>query len=190
MRLLRIESSGGGNYLKHYELVYENRAGKEKHFEIVSHREHLNEENLGEAVSGVSVVAFCGGKLLLLREFRMGVNRYVYNLCAGMLEAGEGIEECVRREMYEETGLRVTKIHEILPPCYAAVTLSDIRNCIVYAEVEGTIGEHASANEEIKAGLYSREEVAELIREQDFTARAQVVAHDFVYFGSFSGKFT
>ena len=34
----------------------------------------------------------------------MGVNKYIYNLCAGMVEGSETIEECVRRELYEETG--------------------------------------------------------------------------------------
>lgn len=60
-------------------------------------------------MSGVSIVAFHEDKMLLLREFRMGVNRFVYNLCAGMLNEGESIEECIQRELYEETGLGVKR---------------------------------------------------------------------------------
>ena len=52
---------------------------------------------IGGKPSGVSIVATCQDKLLLLHEFRMGVNRYVYNLCAGMLEPDESIEKCIVR---------------------------------------------------------------------------------------------
>ena len=39
MRLLKINKVREGRYLKNYELVYENRAGHEKKYEIVSHHE-------------------------------------------------------------------------------------------------------------------------------------------------------
>ena len=104
MKLLEINKVREGKYLKNYELVYENRAAHEKRYEIVSHHEIREISELGEKVSGVSIVAVYEGKLLLLREFRMGVDRFVYNLCAGMKEEEETMEECIRRELYEETG--------------------------------------------------------------------------------------
>ena len=35
----------------------------------------------------------------------MSINKSIYNLCAGMLQEGESVEDCARRELYEETGL-------------------------------------------------------------------------------------
>ena len=184
MKLKGLEKTGSGKYLKHYRLIYENMAGHEKGYEIVSHAEMDDPAQLGTKVSGVSIVAYCGERMLLLREFRMGVNRYIYNLCAGMLEDGETVEDCVRRELYEETGLRLIRMIDELRPSFAAVSLSDIKNRVIFAEVEGEIEEHASENEDITARLYTREEVAKLVENEDFSSRAQVAA----YFFAKSGK--
>lgn len=179
MKLLRIEPDSSGKYLKKYTLVYENKAGKEKPYEIVSHHDINATEEIGNQVSGVSIVAYHEGKLLLLREFRMGVNRYIYNLCAGRLEKGESIEDCIRRELYEETGLSLKRILHILKPSYAAVSFSDVRTQIAFVEVEGTFADHTSDNEEIRAGFYTKEEVNELLENEDFSSRAQAIAYFF-----------
>ena len=94
-----------GKYLKNYELEYENKSGKSKKYEIVSRSEITSVDELGKKVSGVSIVVFYEGKMLLLKEFRMAVNRYIYNLCAGMIEPGETLMDTIERELHEETGL-------------------------------------------------------------------------------------
>lgn len=129
--------------------------------------------------SGVSIIATCDGKMLLLREFRMGVNREVYNLCAGMLEAGETIEECIARELYEETGLQVKSIRKILPPSFAAVAISDVTTYIAFVETAGTIADHTSDNEQITAAFYTRAEVKALLDSEAFSSRAQLAAYFF-----------
>lgn len=48
-------------------------------------------EELGSVNRGVAIIAMYKGKLLLLREFRMPVNDYVYNLVAGTIEPGETV---------------------------------------------------------------------------------------------------
>ena len=50
MKLLEINKVREGKYLKNYELVYENRAGHEKRYEIVSHHEIREISELGEKV--------------------------------------------------------------------------------------------------------------------------------------------
>lgn len=180
MKLISIQKVKDGKYLKNYELTYENKSGKQKIFEIVSHHDIKTEEELGNSVSGISIVAFKDGKLLLLHEFRMGVNRFVYNMCAGMKEKGETTEECVARELKEETGLDLKKIIKILPPSYAAVAISDISNQIIVAEVSGTLSsEFTSENEDIHANFYTKEEVAVLIDQGIFSSRAQWLAYSY-----------
>ena len=119
-------------------------------------------------------------KLLLLKEFRMAINRSVYNLCAGMINPGETIEECAARELYEETGLTVKKITKILPASYSAVAISDIMTNIVYVEAEGNISnEHFSENEEIRAAFYSAKEIAAMLETEAFSSRSQLAAYQF-----------
>lgn len=185
MKFLRFEKVRDGKYLKNYEITYLNRSGKEKKYEIVSRRNLNGIEDVGGAPSGVSIVAFCQGKMLLLHEFRMGVNRTVYNLCAGMIEQGESIEECVQRELYEETGLKVRQIKKILPPSFAALAISDTTTYIAFAEVEDTRDgqDHFSENEQIESAFYTREEVWRLLETEPFSSRAQLAAYYFAEYG-------
>lgn len=183
MEFLRFEKVKDGKYLKNYEITYRNKIGQEKKYEIVSRRELKNVEDVGGAPSGVSIVATHKGRLLLLHEFRMGVNRTIYNLCAGMIEANETIEDCIRRELYEETGLTVKEIKKILPPSFAAVAISDTTTYIAFVEVEGDFKDHTSNNEQITARFYTGDEVKELIETEPFSSRAQMAAYFFAYYG-------
>lgn len=179
MKLLKMEKVKDGKYLKNFELTYLNNANKEKKYEIVSRRDLQGPEELGAASSGLSVVAICDGKLLLLNEFRMGVNKRIYNLCAGMLEKGESTEECIRRELYEESGLELSEILCVLPPSFAAVAISDTVTNIAIIKACGTISPHPSCNEDIIAGLYTKEQVKELLEKDSFSSRAQLAAFVF-----------
>lgn len=181
MKLVGFEKVRDGRYLKNYELTYLNKEEKIKKYEIVSRRELNGPQDLGLRASGVSIIATCEERLLLLREFRMGVNREIYNLCAGMIEDGETMEDCIKRELYEETGLRVKKIKKILPPSYAAVAISDISTQIAIVETEGELdGSHTSVNEEIAAKFYTKKEVEALLKKEAFfSSRAQIAAYFF-----------
>ena len=180
MKLLSMNEIDGGRYLHRYELVYENRAGREKHYEIVSRRAITSPEELGRVSSGISMIVTQNGRMLLLKEFRMAINCSVYNLCAGMMNEGESIEDCVKRELFEETGLKVKEIKKILPASYAAVAISDIMTNIVYVEAEGEIsGEYASANEEIQAAFYDADELMTMLETEAFSSRSQLAAYQF-----------
>lgn len=180
MKLVSFNKIKDGKYLKNYELEYENRSGKIKKYEIASRAEITSSEQLGEKVSGVSIVALYEDKLLLLREFRMAVNRHIYNLCAGMIEDGETMEECIARELHEETGLNVKEIIDILPPSYAAVGISDVQTQIAIVKADGQLSdEFLSENEEIEAKFYTKQEVKALLETGKFSSRAQVMAYFF-----------
>lgn len=179
MEFLGLEKIKDGKYLKNYELKYLNKEGKEKIYEIVSRRELCAVSDVGNTPSGVSIIATQGDKMLLLHEFRMGVNRTIYNLCAGMIEDGETIEECIARELYEETGLKVKQIKKILPPSFSAVAISDITTYIAFVETVGSIHDHSSVNEQIEAKFYTKAEIKELLETEPFSSRAQMAAYFF-----------
>lgn len=179
MKLIHFEKVKDGKYLKNYEITYLNKAGREKKYEIVSRNELHGPEDLGRKPSGVSIVAFQDNKMLLLREFRMGINRSIYNLCAGMINPDETIEACIRRELYEETGLAVKRFIKILPPSFSAVAISDTSTYIAFVEAMGEFEDHTSENEKIEANFYTKEEVMHLIENEPFSSRAQMAAYFF-----------
>lgn len=180
MKFIKMEKVKDGKYLKNYELTYLNKAGREKKYEIVSRNELSEVSDIGKKTSGVSIIATMNNKLLLLHEFRMGVNKRIYNLCAGMIEEGESIEECISRELYEETGLEVKEIKKILPPSYAAVAISDVKTYIAYVEVTGNFYDNTSDNEDIEKDFYTAKQVKNLLETEEFSSRAQIAAYNFV----------
>lgn len=180
MEYISFEKVRQGKYLKNYEIKYLNRAGKEKIYEMVSFNEMSDPSELGKKTNGISIVALAEGKLLLLREFRMAVGQEIYNLCAGMIEEGETIEAAITRELYEETGLEVVKILHVLEPSFAAVGISDTCTRLCFIEAKGEISFHGSNNEQIKAALYSKDEVKALLQTEKFSSRSQLVAFSYL----------
>ena len=166
-----------GKYLKSYVLDYESDDGHKKSYEFVSHRRLNSIEDIGNHVSGVSMCVIKDGKLLLLREFRMAVNRFIYGMCAGMWDEGADLTDCMKRELYEETGLKLKRVLHVLPPSFAAVSMSDIKNQIAIVEAEGDTSNNATYNENISAAFYDKDEVRHLIDTEDFSSRAQVLAY-------------
>ncbi|HKM03830.1 MAG TPA: NUDIX hydrolase [Lachnospiraceae bacterium] len=179
MKFIKLEKVKDGKYLKNYEVTYLNKVGNEKKYEIVSRKELSSMEDLGKIPSGVSIVATKDNKMLLLKEFRMSLNKSIFNLCAGMIDEGETIEQCIRRELYEETGLSVGKITKILPPSFSAVGFSDISTYIAFVEATGEFSDHTSDNEKISCSFYSKEELAILLETEEFSSRSQMAAYFF-----------
>lgn len=168
-------------YLKNYTLNYTNRAGKEKIYEIVSNHDLESKEDIGKKPTGVVVIGYHEDKILLCKEFRMGINDFCYNLPAGHIDEGEDAIQCAKRELYEETGLSLAEVIDILPPSFGAPDMTDSAAWVVMAKVDGEFEDHSEENEWIEAGFFSKEEVKKLIREEKFSGRAQIAAWFFAF---------
>lgn len=172
------------HFLKSYTLNYTNIKGNEKLYEMVSNFDYENPEEIGQKASGVVVVGFRGNELLLLREFRMGVNQFIYNMPAGHSEPDESVEECAKRELREETGLHIKKIYKILPPAYAAPDLSDSSAWVIMAEVEGEFNPQTEEDEYIQPLFADRKLLERLLDGEKFSGRAQLMAYFFCKMGN------
>ena len=76
-------------------------------------------------------------RILLIKEFRMGVNGYVWAFPAGLIDGDETAEQAARRELKEETGLNITKIKDILKPSFSCSGVTDEKSVIIFCEVDG-----------------------------------------------------
>lgn len=176
MELVSIEKIGG-NYIKKYDITYKNREGGYKTYEVVSREDIIDGNTLGKKTNAVMIVPFVGDKILMSKEFRLAVNKVVYNFPAGLIDEGETIEEAAIRELKEETGLEVTKVLKVLPSSYSAIGISDERVAIVFVRAEGEITGSDNVNEEIESQLYSKEELKNIVENtNNMCSRTQLVA--------------
>lgn len=176
MKLVSIENMMN-SYLKMYNITCENNNGEQRKYEMVSRTGGLTLKSMGEKVNAVMIVPLVKDKVLLSREFRIPVNRWVYNYPAGLVDPGETIEQAAIRELREETGLSTTKVLFTLPPAYSSTGLTDERLAIVFVEAEGEIVGSDNINEEIESRLYTLEELKEIILTcDDMCSRTQLAS--------------
>ena len=72
-------------------------------------------------------------RILLLRQFRHAADGYIWEIPAGRLDPGETPEECARRELAEETGMRASRL-ERLTTFYTTPGFTDERIHLVLAD--------------------------------------------------------
>ena len=75
-------------------------------------------ETFQHPVSVVIVPVLQNSRVLLIRQFRHALKRYIYEVPAGTSEPGESLLTCAKRELAEETGYRATRwqrLHEFYP---------------------------------------------------------------------------
>ncbi|MFB7720585.1 MULTISPECIES: NUDIX hydrolase [unclassified Nocardia] len=98
-------------------------------------RQQANSEGITHFVVGVAV--FRGGKLLVVRRVADDYHGGMYELPGGGVESGESFAQCVERELFEETGLRVLRITDVLGGFdYATRTKSRVRKYSFVVEAE------------------------------------------------------
>lgn len=117
-----------------------------------------------EAVVIVPVLKQPGkpNRLVAIREFRVPLGCYTYGFPAGLVEKGESVKATVEREMLEETGCEVVKIHKVTRPLYSSMGLTDESVVMVYADVKKKRGAMPEASEDIEVMFLNFEEVCEI----------------------------
>ena len=85
--------------------------------------------------------------------------------------------EAAKRELMEETGLRLISIDDHIGMSYSAVGFSNEMNVCVVGKCEGDIRLSDSSFEEIHAAWYTRKEVRELLKTERFAARTQAYCY-------------
>ena len=106
-------------------------------------------------ISPAIIVAITNGDKLLMSRYAHGVYRR-YALIAGYVEVGETFEECVRREVMEEVGLKVKNIRYYKSQPWA---FSDTVMIGFTAQLDGDDTIQLQEDELSEAGWYTRDQV-------------------------------
>lgn len=187
MILRGIKKKVEGKFTTLYNLIYENKNGKKKVYEMLSYDKNLsmkNKENLsGKSANSIVLFVFNKDKtkVLLNKEYRLSVNHEIYNTIAGLIEPNENYILAARRELKEESGLDLVDIIEILPSSFSAIGVSNEKSMTIICTADGEIdSSKAGEDEELESFWVDKEKAKEILEDRNgyIAARTQM----FLYF--------
>ena len=186
LKITKVKKITDYPFLNMYEVAYRDLGGREKIWQIASRSDPPKSiSGKFDLPDAVVIVPYHRKqqKMAIIREFRIPLNDYQYGFPAGLVDPGESVEETVKRELFEETGLTVTDIVRISPPIYNSSGITDESISMVYVECEG---EHrreknTSGSEDIETLFVDAPEAAALCGRGDikFDVKTWLVLYEY-----------
>ncbi|SFD47938.1 NUDIX hydrolase [Clostridium uliginosum] len=171
-RIIKFNNLAATKFLNLYSVQYKNKIGNIKDWIIASRKDEdtLQEQYFNgkkDNIDGVVIVALhkATKKLVIIKQYRVPINNYVYELVAGLVDPNEDIKTTVTRELMEETGLKILEItNKGNDKVYASPGMTDEALALVYCTCEGEFSkEYLEEDEDIEAMLVSQEEAKKII---------------------------
>ncbi len=185
MKYQGIRKIHEGKFITRYDVDYVTTQGNIKTYEIISRNRDIRSLEALQNRTPDSVIMILtdegGQRILVNREYRMAMAQWIYNFPAGLIDPGETPEQSAKRELWEETGLTLVRIDDVLDNSYSAVGFANERNICVFGAATGEFRESTSDVEEIVPGWYTKAEMRELLRTEPFAARTQAYCYAWAY---------
>ena len=181
-------------FLSLNDAKYTNKANKENHWIIASRKkyEDLKEQYFNGKKDDIDAVVIAAlhkqsNKLVLVKQFRIPLNDYVYELPAGLIDANESIESTLERELKEETGLKLLEINKKLGrrQLYLSGGMTEESAALIYCTCEGKVStDYLEADEDIEPILVDKEEAKKLLESNaKLDVKAFLTLQSFVVLG-------
>ncbi|MGM0393193.1 MAG: NUDIX hydrolase [Thermodesulfobacteriota bacterium] len=178
-------------HLNLFAVQYQDKTGTDKTWTYASRSGPADvRETVPDRPDAVVVVPYHvkARKLVIIREFRVVLGGYQYGFPAGLLDPGETVVQAGKRELFEETGLGLTRVVTQSPAVYSSSGMTDESVSLVYAECEGAPSSaHTEDSEDIQTLLVSRREAGRLLERPDirFDVKTWIVLRQFADHGMF-----
>lgn len=126
------------------------------------------------------------GQLVMIRQFRYPLNDYIYELPAGLIDAGETPAQSAIREMKEETGLTL-EVYEggddcFRRPFFMAQGLTDESSAMIYGYAVGDISKKEQEDsEDIEVLFVDQGQARDILRTERVSVRAAYMLMNFIH---------
>lgn len=182
-------------FLNLYNAEYSNKGGNIKNWIIASRKEkenlegvYLNNKELQD--DAVLIVPFHKEeeKIVVIRQFRVPINSYIYEMPAGLIDKRESPQTAITRELKEETGLDVIEIlkNTVKGQLFLSPGMTDESVTSVFCTCGGTISKaYMEEDEDIEPILLSQKEAQELlIKDVKFDIKCYIYLQEFAKSGN------
>jgi ADP-ribose pyrophosphatase len=189
MQIKEIQKITDLRHLNLFSVRYQDKVGRDKTWTFAS-RTALDDprKKIDLQPDAVVVVPFhtSENKLVIIKEFRVVLGGYQFGFPAGLLDPGESVVQAGARELFEETGLRLTKVFRQSPAIYSSSGMTDESVSLLYAACDGSFSSaHTEDSEEIQVKLVSQDGAARLLAspETRFDVKTWIVLNTFAAHG-------
>jgi ADP-ribose pyrophosphatase len=137
---------------------------------------HIKRSVVRHAGSAVVMAVDDKKRILLVRQYRLPADKYLWELTAGKVDAGEKPLQAAKRELAEETGYKAktwTKLASFfVSPGYVQERMT------IYLATDLTAGESAPMEDErIETKWFKRKEVAKMIEDGEIDDAKTIVGY-------------
>lgn len=190
-KIKKLSLMAGSKYLSLYSCDYVNKTGNIKNWTVASRKSYsvLTEQYDGTRAEKVDAVVMVAihmetDKLVLVKQFRVPINDYIYELPAGLIDGDEDVKTALKRELKEETGLELLDIdmNKSKEKVYISPGMTDESVALMYCTCVGTVSkDDLEEDEDLECVLVSREEAEKLIKSDcKIDIKAYIVLQSFV----------
>ena len=194
MKITKVDVLAKTNFVSLYNIGYKNKVGNDKSWVVASRKskeelENLYLENKKDEVDAVVLIAYhkTYEKLVIIKQFRVPINNYIYELPAGLVDNNESIEVCTKRELKEETGLDLVEINyeKSKMMMYPSPGMSNESIAFIYLTCDGEVSDkYLEEDEDIETVLVSRKRAREIINSnENIDAKTYLVLELFAQIG-------
>jgi ADP-ribose pyrophosphatase len=193
MTIIGVEKLTDAAWLNLFRVTYQLEGSRQRSWTLASRRQVPRcASGRFDSPDAVIIAAYHSGhhRLVVIREYRAALAGDEYGFPAGLVEPGERIEEAARRELREETGLRLVRVLETSPPLYSSAGMTDESICLVFAECDGDVCTALQeSSEQIEVMFVSPGEADRMCRDPSlkFYARAWLILSRFAATGRIAG---
>jgi 8-oxo-dGTP pyrophosphatase MutT (NUDIX family) len=146
----------------------------EREVEFTAGAEHQLYHAIGQQDYIAIVARIPDGRIPIVRQYRPALERFTWELPAGLVDKGEAPEACCRRELMEETGFPSKAVHALgaYAPCTARLS-NRVHSFFVEA---GERAKNWQPETGIELRLVTPSELGALILSGEFTLQLHIGA--------------